>query len=250
MQATLTDLDGNAAGEVDLPDVFETPYRPDLIKKAVEAAQANRTQSYGSDPYAGKRSSAESAGAGFGRARVPRANNRAVNVPQAVGGRRAHPPKPDKDRGKDINTKERRLATRSAIAATADGELIGDRGHAFGEELSFPVVLSDAFESLDRTSDVVDVLETLGVADDIERAEAGQSVRAGQGTTRGRKYKRPKSILFVTSSEVGPSRGARNLAGADVATAAEVNVEDLAPGGDAGRLTLWTEAAIQEVAER
>ena len=47
-----------------------------------------------------------------------------------------------------------------------------------------------------------------------------------------------------------PSRAARNLAGADVATAREVNAEDLAPGTHAGRLTVWTESAIEEVTDR
>ena len=250
MKATLTTLEGEADGEVDLPGVFETPLRPDLINQAVTAAQANRTQPYGADAYAGMRTSAESIGAGRGRARIPRTNNRAVRVPQAVGGRRAHPPKPEADRGKDINRKERQLATRSAIAATADAELVAERGHRFAEDLVLPIVLDDAFEELDRTQEVLAVLEAIGIDADVERAEDGRSVRAGRGSARGRKYKQPKSILFVTSSEAGPSRGARNLAGADVATAGEVNVEDLAPGGHPGRLTVWTAAAIEEVADR
>lgn len=250
MQTTLTDLDGNAAGDLELPDVFETPYRPDLISRAVTVALANRTQPHGAEAYAGQRSSAESMGTGFGRARVPRANNRAAIVPQAVGGRRAHPPKPETDRGKDMNEKERQLATRSAIAATADADRVAERGHEFGEDVSLPIVLADDFESVDRTQAVVELLEAIGLAADIERADAGRSIRAGQGKRRGRKYRQPKSILFVTSSDAGPSRGARNLAGADVATAQNVDVEDLAPGGLPGRLTVWTEAAIAEVAER
>ena len=92
------------------------------------------------------------------------------------------------------------------------------------------------------------MLEALGLHDDIERAEDGKTVRAGRGKTRGRKYRRPTSILFVTSEE--PSRAARNLAGADVTTAAQVNVEDLAPGTHPGRLTVFTESAIEEVADR
>ena len=36
----------------------------------------------------------------------------------------------------------------------------------------------------------------------------------------------------------------------DVTTAREVNAEDLAPGGEAGRLTVWTESAVEEVADR
>ncbi len=250
MNATIIDLDGNTTEDIELPAVFTTEYRPDLIQRAVTVSHANRAQPYGSDAYAGKRTSAESIGAGFGRARVPRANNRGARVPQAVGGRRAHPPKPTADRGKDINARERQLATRSAIAATADVDRVADRGHQFDPALEFPIVLEDGFEDLERTAEVLEVLEAIGVAADIERADAGRSIRAGRGTMRGRKRRTPASILFVTSSEAGPSKAARNLAGATVATADEVNVEDLAPGGLAGRLTLWTEAAVSEVAAR
>lgn len=250
MEATTLDLDGEEAGEIDLPEVFDTTYRPDLIKRAVLAAQANRQQDYGADPFAGKRTSAESLGTGRGMARVPRSNGQGKRVPQAVGGRRAHPPKAEKDRSLNINTKERKLATRSAIAATTDAELVAERGHRFGEDVSLPLVVSDEFEELIKTKEVLSFLESVGLADDIERAEEGRSVRAGRGKTRGRKYKQPKSILFVTSSEAGPSKAARNLAGVDVATASEVNAEDLAPGTHPGRLTVWTESAIEEVAER
>lgn len=250
MQAKTIDLDGNEAGEIDLPEVFETTYRPDLIKRAVLAAQANRTQDYGSDPFAGKRTSAESLGTGRGMARVPRSNGQGRRVPQAVGGRKAHPPKAEKDRTQKVNKKERRLAVRSAIAATADAELVAERGHRFDEDVELPLVVSDEFEELLKTKEVVAFLEAIGLHADVERADEGRKVRAGRGKTRGRKYKEPSSILFVTSSEAGPSKAARNLAGVDVATAREVGAEDLAPGTHPGRLTVWTESAIEEVADR
>jgi large subunit ribosomal protein L4e len=248
MQATVRDLNGEDAGTVDLPEVFETAYRPDLIKRAVLAAQANRKQAYGADPYAGLRTPAESFGSGRGMAHVPRENGQGARVPQTVGGRKAHPPKAEKDQGKGINDKERKLAVRSAVAATADAERVAERGHEFDEDLSLPLVVSDDFEDLVKTRDVVDLLEALGAHADVERADDGRSVKAGRGKTRGRKYREPKSVLFVTSEE--PSKAARNLAGADVTTAREVNAEDLAPGTDAGRLTLWTESAVAEVADR
>ncbi|MFC7223760.1 50S ribosomal protein L4 [Halalkalicoccus sp. GCM10025322] len=250
MQANTIDLDGNEAGEIDLPEVFETTYRPDLIKRAVLAAQANRTQDYGADPFAGKRTSAESLGTGRGMARVPRSNGQAKRAPQAVGGRRAHPPKAEKDRTQKVNDKERQLAIRSAIAATADADLVAERGHRFDEGVELPLVVSDEFEELLKTKEVVAFLESVGLHADVERADEGRKVRAGQGKTRGRKYKEPSSILFVTSSEAGPSKAARNLAGVDVATAREVGAEDLAPGTHPGRLTVWTESAIEEVADR
>ncbi|MFC7082498.1 50S ribosomal protein L4 [Halorussus caseinilyticus] len=248
MQATIRNLDGEEDGSVDLPDVFDKTVRPDLIKRAVLAAQANRKQDYGADDYAGMRTSAESPGSGRGMAHVPRTNGQGARVPQTVGGRKAHPPKEEKDRTLDINTKERKKAIRSAVAATADADLVAERGHRFDEDLDLPLVVSDDFEDLVKTKEVVSFLESVGLDADIERAEENKTVRAGKGTTRGRKYKTPKSVLFVTSEE--PSKAARNLAGADVATAREVNAEDLAPGTHAGRLTVWTESAVEEVADR
>jgi len=194
------------------------------------------------------RTPAESLGSGRGMSHDPRQNGVVRRVPHAVSGRRAHPPKVEKEQGKTINKKERQLATRSALAATTDADVVADRGHQFDADLDLPLVVSDEFEDLVKTKEVVALLDALGVAEDIERAEEGKKVRAGRGTTRGRKYKTPKSILFVTSEE--PSKAARNLAGADVATASEVNVEDLAPGTHAGRLTIFTESALSEVADR
>lgn len=250
MQADILDVDGAMAGEIDLPSIFTTPYRPDLIERAVAVAAANAKQRQGTDAYAGKRTSAESMGAGFGRARIPRSNNRARRVPQAVGGRRAHPPKAEADPTKDMNDQERQLAVRSAVAATANADRVADRGHRFSDDVAFPIVLDDEFGEVNRTQAVLDVLDALGIAADIERADEGRTIRAGRGTTRGRKYREPASILVVTDSQTGPSRGARNLAGTTVATAADVSVEDLAPGGQAGRLTVWTASAIEEVGER
>ncbi|PSP87065.1 50S ribosomal protein L4 [Halobacteriales archaeon QH_8_68_33] len=247
METNVHDLDGEADGTLELPEVFETPQRPDLVRRAVLAAQANAKQDYGSDEHAGLRTPAESFGSGRGMAHVPRENNVARRVPQAVSGRRAHPPKAEKDQGLEMNDKERQLAVRAAIAATADAEAVAERGHEFDDDVDLPLVVSEEFEGLVKTREVVDVIEALGVHADVERADEA-TVRAGRGTTRGRKYQRPSSVLFVTSGE--PSKAARNLAGADVATAREVNAADLAPGGEHGRLTVWTESAVAEVAER
>jgi large subunit ribosomal protein L4e len=254
MNANVRDLDGNAEGEVELPSAFEKTVRPDMIRRAVLAAQANRKQDYGSDPRAGMRTTAESFGSGRGMAHVPRTNaggqSMGRRVPQTVGGRKAHPPKAEKDRTLAINDKERKKAVRSAMAATADAETVSERGHEFDDDLELPLVVSDAFEDLHKTQAVVDLLESMGVYADVERSEENRSVRSGQGKSRGRKYQTPASILFVTSSEAGPSRAARNLCGVSVATASEVNAEDLAPGGHPGRLTVWTESAIEEVSDR
>ena len=40
-------------------------------------------------------------------------------------------------------------------------------------------------------------------------------------------------------------KAARNLPGVDVVTSKDLCAEDLAPGGDLGRLTIWTKSAIE-----
>lgn len=247
MQVPVRTTDGDTDGEIDLPDVFESEYRPDLIKKAVHAAQANRKQDYGADEYAGMRTPAESFGSGRGQAHVPREGGKGRRVPQTVGGRPAHPPKPEKDRSLSMNNKARQKAVRSAIAATTDAEIVADRGHEFDDDVELPMVVSDDFEDVHKTKEAAEMLDALGLGADIERADETK-IKAGQGSARGRKYTRPKSVLFITSEE--PSRAARNLAGTDVTTAAELNAEDLAPGTHPGRLTVWTESAVEEVADK
>lgn len=247
MQVPVHTVDGKTDGEVDLPAVFENQFRPDLIRRAVLAAQANRKQDHGADEHAGLRTPAESFGSGRGQAHVPREGGQARRVPHAVGGRPGHPPKTEEDRSYDLNTKERKKAVRSAIAATTDADLVRERGHEFDDGVDLPLVVSDEFEDLNKTKKAAEMLEQLGLHADIERADKTK-IKAGQGTTRGRKYRRPSSVLFVTSEE--PSRAARNLPGSDVTTASELNAEHLAPGADAGRLTVWTESAVEEVADR
>jgi large subunit ribosomal protein L4e len=245
--AKTIDLTGKVIREIELPDVFDVDYRPDLIKKAVLAAQANRLQPYGPRLYAGMDTSARSWGSGRGVAQVPRLANssRAARVPQAKGGRRAHPPKPEADRSEKVNTKERRYAIRSAIAATTDPTLVSLRGHIFDAEL--PIVAENALEDLDKTKQVIEFLQAIGVYDDVLRAKYGKHIRAGRGKLRGRKYKHKKSILIVAGEDAPILKAARNLSGVDVTTVDSLNAELLAPGTHAGRLTIWTESAIEKL---
>ena len=61
---------------------------------------------------------------------------------------------------------------------------------------------------------------------------------------RGRKYRTPKSVLLVVAQSDGLAKAARNVPCVDGVAAKDLSVEDLAPGGDAGRLTVWTKDAI------
>lgn len=246
---TVHDKAGKAAGEVDLPAVFSTPLRTDLIRKAVNVAQANRRQRYGAMPVAGERPSVEWPGKGKGMARTPRKKQAsdAAFVPNAFKGRRAHPPESRHFWTEKINAKERRLAIASALAATAQTELVKARGHKVGDKVAFPVVVTDDFVAAAKTQDLAEALGKIGLGADLERAKDGIHVRAGMGKLRGRAYRTPRSVLFVTAD--GKAPGAYNLAGVDVVSAKNLSAEDLAPGGDAGRLTVYTQGALKTIKE-
>jgi large subunit ribosomal protein L4e len=242
MKAQVKSLEGGVTKDIELPEIFSEDYRPDLIKKAVMALQSVRRQPHGTDPFAGIRSSAVGWGSGRGSSHVPRLKNgsRAAKVPQAKGGREAHPPKVAKILVKEINQKEKQKAFRSAVAASISAELIKGRGHLF--DGAVPIVFEDKFETLGQTKDVISALTTVGVYNDIERAKDSKKVKAGRGKMRGRRFKQRKSLLIVTAEK--PLLAARNLAGVDVVTVDQLNVEHLAPGMLAGRLTVWTEGAL------
>ena len=242
MKAQVITIEGMMGRDIDLPTAFSEEYRPDLMRKAVIALQSTRRQPHGTYPYAGIQSSAVGWGSGRGVSHVPRikTGSRAAKVPQAKGGREAHPPVVQKVLLLRINKKEKAKAFRSALAASASEDLVRARGHLFTGQI--PVVFEDAFGELGRTSEVISALTAAGLYKDIERSKFSRKVRAGRGKMRGRRYKQRKSLLIVTAEK--PLKAARNLAGVDVVTLDQLNTELLAPGTLPGRLTVFTEGAI------
>jgi large subunit ribosomal protein L4e len=248
MQVKVIGKSGKIGAEIAVPDIFSEPYRPDIIKKAVLAAQANRLQPYGPDRTAGTLSSGHSWGSGRGAAHMPRLKNgsRAVVVPQAKGGRASHGPNPHRIYTEKINDKERLKAIRSAVAATVNPELVKARGYKY--EGPLPVVVDDEIQSLTKTKEVVDMLAAMGFEADLIRAKE-KKVRAGRGKMRGRYYQKKVGLLLVIAEDNGIGIAARNVPGMDVATIDELSAEMLAPGTHAGRLTLWTEGAMKLLTE-
>jgi large subunit ribosomal protein L4e len=248
--AEVFDLQGKATGKINLPQVFSTPIRPDVIKRAVLAIQSNRLQPQGRDPMAGKRTTAESRGTGMGIARVPRikgGSGRAAFAPSTVGGRQPHPPKAEKKIVKNIPKKEAKLALTSAIAATAQKEFVVRRGHAIENVVQIPLIIDDAIENLTRVKDVEAVFTSLGINDDIVRVRDSRAVRAGKGKLRGRKMKQAVGPLIVVCDGVNLVAAANNIPGVQVTTVLNLNTEMLAPGTHPGRLTVWTNGAIEQL---
>ena len=251
-QTNVYSVKGEVSGKIDVPKAFETPFRPDVIKRAVVAAAANKRQAYGPAKDAGIKHSVKTRGKGTGSARVQRiaAGGKATESPNNVSGRRAHPPVPEKDWTKKVNQKEKVLARLSAVAATGDAEVVKARGHQFEDNISFPVVVDDAVNDIQTTSEVYELLDNIGLGYDLDRAKFGRKIRAGRGTMRNRRYRTPVSILLVVAERDLPIfKGASNLPGVEVQSVATLSAATLAPGGDAGRLTVFTKAAIAKIGE-
>lgn len=247
LQVHLYDVKGKIAGTVELPVVFTADVRPDLIRRAVTAFGANRRQPYGAAPRAGMRHSVRWAGKGQGRSRVPRIRGTMIGAqaPGTVGGRAAHPPVVARIWAKKVNEKERRKARAAALAAIHDAHLVAARGHRFSTKTTVPVVVQDAVEEIETVSEAVEFLEAVGVYDDVVRAKDGTHVRAGRGKMRGRRYRRPRGPLLVVRDTNKARQGFGNLPGVEIVTPAGLNAEVLAPGGDPGRLTIFSAGALE-----
>lgn len=244
-------LEGSPGATVTLPLAFSVPVRPDLIRRAVLAAQSHRVQPHGTAPMAGLRHSVEWSGKGKGVARTPRLMDsmRGAQAPNTVGGRPAHPPRVESLVGKKINVKERKGAFAAALAATRDLKIVRARGHRVDEATHLPVVVEDPIETVDSSKAASEFLERLGLLEDVVRAREGTHIRAGRGKRRGRLRREPTSLLVVTSAP-GKALGFRNLAGVDVVPIGRLGTEDLAPGGDPGRLTIFSHAAMTALTVR
>ena len=257
--------------KVELPESFSSDIREDMVKDAVHSSRANRRQPYGHRTHDGKRApqagmkhSVEWWGKGRGVSRIMRKTGQrtAAQNPHTRGGRRAHGPLVEKDWSMKFNAKQKRIARDSAIAATCNAEIVASRGHRFDESLRFPIIIDKYTEVKDGEIDAHDpesiplahatrkfvaMMQGLGLGDDLERAKNGRSIRAGKGKMRGRRRRTPKSVLLVVSQTGALSKAARNIPGVDVVAARDLCAEDLAPGGDIGRLTVWTKKAIEEM---
>ncbi|MEM5804399.1 MAG: 50S ribosomal protein L4 [Candidatus Aenigmatarchaeota archaeon] len=260
--AKIYDVHGSAVGEAKLPKVFSTAYRRDLVRRAALALQSAARQAYGTDWWAGKRTSAHYHGMRHSRytmmnremARMQRNHNaspgqemRARFSPGARSGRRCHPPKAEKIWEQKINKKEAVAALKCAIAATASDMV--RRRHAVPEGIELPIIFKDEIESLKKTGELEAVLAAMKMHAELERAKE-KKVRPGRGKMRGRKYRTKTSFLFVVSSDKGIGRAASNLNGADVCNVRNLNIGLLAPGCEGGRLTIWTESAINYLGEK
>lgn len=141
-------------------------------------------------------------------------------VPHAVKGRRAHPPKPEKKIVEKINKKEWKKALRSALT--------------FSNK-----VIIEGLESVKKLKEMKKVLELFADFDDAKEKAKRRLKRK-----KGKKYK--KTLLIIQGSGENIKC---NLPGVDVVRGKDLRVMDVAPGGVAGRVCVFTKRGFEEVKE-
>jgi large subunit ribosomal protein L4e len=247
----ILEMDGSNQNSIDLPTVFKTPYRPEVIQKVYNHLNSNSFQKQGRYPAAGQMVSAESRNTGLGIARLARAKGEGFpRAGQAAGvagvrhGRLAHPPVSWKNIYKKVNKKEKLLALCSAIAATANANLIRKRGHRLNNNIQLPIIVSNEIESLTKSKDVEKILIKLGLEDDLKRTYVRRNKSVHKNDVNRRSA---LSVLIIVSKDENLGRLNNSLPGIAVKTVKSVSVLDLAPGSTPARLTIFSENAIKEL---
>src|SRR3989344_2833821 len=260
MNIPILNLEGKKIKEINLSRQFNEEFHPNLIWRAVITLQANKRQPYGADPEAGKGASAKlsrrrrdyKTAYGHGISRVPRKilwkrgsqfGWVGANVPGTVKGRKAHPPKSSKILIKKINKKENRKAIRSALSAVMNKDLVIKRNHKLPS--IYPLAIENKFQDSSKVQEVIKILKNLGFEQELSRLT--RHIRAGKGKFRGRKYRNKVGPLIVVSDKCKLMQNSRNILGLDVIEVRNLNAELLAPGTQAGRLTIFTEAALEKL---
>jgi len=255
MKTTSYTTTGTKDTEVELPIIFSTPFRKELIHKAFTNLTSHKFQKQGRKPMAGMDVVADSNDppTGQGVSRVARMQGggggrqgQGAEVASTRGGRQAHPPIVEKVIYKKLNKKENKLALCSAIAATASKDLVESRGHKIEGIESFPIIISDDIESISKASEITKIMDSLKLSQDVKRLET-RKPRSGQSRLRGRTKKVGKSVLFVTTDSSNISKAIGALPGVEVKSVKELSVLDLAPGSDPIRLTVYSKSAIEEI---
>jgi large subunit ribosomal protein L4e len=255
MKVSTFTINGTKENEIELPLVFSTSFRKDLISKSFTNLNSHKFQPQGRRPTAGMdvvaRSNDPPTGQGVSRIAKMRGGGggrqgQAGGVASVRGGRQAHPPKVQKVIYKKLNKKENKLALCSAIAATQLKEIIKLRGHKIEKIKTFPIVISDDIESVTKTKEVIKILNSLNLMQDVDRLKT-RKARTGKSSLRGRGTKIGKSVLFVVSSSEKLSNACNAIPGVDVRTIENLSVLDLAPGGAPIRLVVYSKSAIKKI---
>ena len=221
MKADIISVEGQKNSQIELPKVFETEIRNDIISKISLIETAGRP-AYGVNLRAGKETSSSGkirhrrrkwkSRCQKGISRVPRKiitrrgssfNWIAAFTPGTRGGRRAHPPKASKTWTTNSMEKEKMLALKCAIALTASKPK--------NSAIEFPIVVENKIEEIKRTKELKNTIKKI------------------LGNTKGK-------ILIISEKEIRPAKnlGIENM-----------RVNEIIASKIFNKIVLWTEDAIK-----
>jgi len=262
MKAKVLDLQGKEKGKITLPECFNEKIRNDVVSKILEAKKFN--QPYAPSPVAGRQYSASGilvhkrkvwkSQYGRGMSRVPRKvlMNRGAQFhwegatsPNTKGGRRSHPPKVEAMKKRlNINKKELQLAIKSALSATAKPEIVSEKYSSLKDKKVDAPFIVDSNITQQKIKGILESLKKILGEEIYNVVDKKKKLRSGRGKMRGRRYKSNAGLLVVIGND-------ENLKSKkfEVKKAGNVGINDLARGG-MGRLTIYTEKAIEDLKNR
>jgi len=239
-----------------MPAVLTSPLRPDLVRYIHTNMSKNKRQAYAVYAKAGYETAAESWGTGRAVARIPRAPGGGTHRSgqgcfgnQARGGGMFNPTKTWRRWHRRVNVTQKRHAVATCLAASTLPPLVMARGHRIGQISELPIVVSDGAESITKTKQAVEMLNSLGCEEEMKRVLDSKKLRPGQGKMRNRRYVMSRGPLVVYAEDNGIKRAFRNIPGVETACVDSLNLLKVAPGGNFGRFIIWTEGAFKKLGE-
>ena len=241
-------LNGIKIDKTNIPKVFFSEIRTDILSFVHSNMSKNRRQPYSRKKNAGNMTSAQSWGTGRAVARVPRVpgsgthrSGQGAITNMCRGGRMFAPTTIWRKWHHKINKNQRKIALKSAIASSSISSLIIARGHDINKIPEIPLVLESSVESLSKTNQGQHILKYLGVLTKIKKKIR---IRSGKGKMRNRRFLKFKGPLVIYEKNI---RCFRNIKGIDICSIKSLNLLSLAPGGHIGRLCIWTYSAFSKL---
>ncbi|CAK0824438.1 unnamed protein product, partial [Prorocentrum cordatum] len=86
-----------------------------------------------------------------------------------------------------VNVTQKRHAVATCLAASTLPPLVMARGHRIGAISELPLVVSNGAESIQKTKQAVELLNSIGCTEELQRIVESKKVRAGKGKMRNRR---------------------------------------------------------------
>ena len=124
------------------------------------------------------------------------------------------------------------------------------RGHAVDEIKSFPLVVVNEIENIQKTKMLLQVLKALGIESDLKRVENSIKKRTGKSRRRGRSNKIGKSAIIIVGTKDSQLLNLNDsIPGITVKYAKNLSVLDLVPGSKPIRLAIFSQSALDVLKE-